>query len=68
MCPRRVASRSVRRESIQELMLRARLLDQEALREVDAVRRSALEKETGALWSEARRRLRPCVVPRCMSG
>ncbi len=65
MCPRRTAARPEGRESIPDLMLRARLLEQEALRESDSVRRSALRREVEDLRSEARRRLKRCVASQC---
>ncbi len=76
MCPKSIASKrarretvqAVHRESLQELMLRARLLEQEALRESDPARRSSLQTEADGLRSEARERLRRCVAPQSASG
>ena len=69
MCARRIASRGIKeRKSIQELMLRARLLTQQAQREPDPALRSRLETEAAELSSEARRRLRACVASQCASG
>lgn len=69
MCARRVGSRiSKERKSIQELMMQARLLEQQAQREADPALRSRLEMEAGELASEARQRLRRCVASQCASG
>lgn len=65
MCAKRIVSEPVERESIQEVMMRARLLEQQALREADPVRRSSLQTEAAGLRSEGLRRLRHCVVSHC---
>lgn len=66
----RVSSKPQARESIQDLMMRASLLEQQALRENDPARRLALQTEAGDLQFEARQRLKRCVVSRsvCASG
>lgn len=69
MCARRIASRGIKeRKSIQELVLQARVLSQQAQREPDPALRSRLEMEAAELSSEARQRLRRCVASQCASG
>lgn len=74
MCAKRIGFRSPRvgskapKESIQDLMMRARLLEQEALRTSDPARRSSLQTEADGLRSEARQRLKRCVASQSASG
>ncbi len=71
MCARRVGSRIPKeRKPIQELMMQARLLEQQAQREADPALRSRLEREAAGLRSEVERRLRRCVESQsvCASG